>query len=611
MRRGTVWACVAGILFCVVLLGCSVSNAEMFVPSRIVENQMHERATTVTEQRLKCQLENVMASKKSGATLKTSLEKKFKIDDVKKVQEKCSGGVGIGKTISQQTNPVPTRVKTWVSDNAHFWKDVKDCSHIRRSSDIRGVEFQLDNYTEPKTVKDRKYVFVGLGDPSKDLKRQHVFGVYLLPCFAHRNKNDCSGAYNINVVDSKYLDPFEDPFEDPSQFQFQFRKFRKEAEKKVWSTRSRFYRFKTNDERGKRNMYTCGSGADDDKLPEGCSQTNYKGCEEAILKKWGKPLKTIFDKENNRRWCGRAFLTDRIAIIVNNDDPENHKFELYVNGILRFEGKTPAEHDYTYSPIFSANKKDDKHQIHHPSFIRNSTVTFKKDNDGQDIIGPSPAFVMMGGASTEGIEGYRYLGPNFERCQVFNKPKDSSPMSFVEKSLTTNAKSKSGNENRKCKPRVIDTGTGKQNALGVTSEGLGPASAFLGAGAGSGNMQNRAMPGLIAFEMDNNGKKTEKIVNNLQLVPDPNSLFGVQVKFECTSGTESLCCPTENRDIFVQVMDRTNTKDRTKMFYAHVSLEEGTTGLSMEWCTANSQQDCEHQFATRRRRLLGRKSSFC
>ena len=133
MRRGTVWTCVAGIVFGIILLGRSVSNAEMFVPSRIVENQMHERATTVTEQRLKCQLENVMASKKSGATLKTSLEKKFKIDDVKKVQEKCSGGVGIRKTISQQTNP--SRGWTWVRDNAHFWKDVKDCSHISRSSE--------------------------------------------------------------------------------------------------------------------------------------------------------------------------------------------------------------------------------------------------------------------------------------------------------------------------------------------------------------------------------------------------------------------------------------------------------------------------------------------
>jgi hypothetical protein len=113
------------------------------------------------------------------------------------------------------------------------------------------------------------------------------------------------------------------------------------------------------------------------------------------------------------------------------------------------------------------------------------------------------------------------------------------------------------------------------------------------------------MPELKAFKMDNVGTKTNEEIDNLELVPDPNSLLGVRVKFKCTSGTENLCCPTENRDIFVQVMDR------TKMFYAHVSLEEGTTGLSMEWCTANSQQDCEHQFATRRRRLLGGKSSFC
>jgi hypothetical protein len=195
----------------------------------------------------------------------------------------------------------------------------------------------------------------------------------------------------------------------------------------------------------------------------------------------------------------------------------------------------------------------------------------------------------------EGIQGYRYLGPNFDECQEFNKPKDSNT-GFIEKSLTTNAKSKLGNKNGMCKPKVIDTGTGKENGLSFTPDGLGPTAAVLGG----------FLPELKAFQMDNNGKKTNEEIDNLELVPDPNSLLGVRVKFKCTSGTENLCCPTENRDIFVQV-----TANK-KMFYAHVRLEEGTTGLSMEWCTANSQQECEQQFAKRRRRLLvGKKSSPC
>ena len=539
MRRGTVWACVAGIVFGIILLGRSVSNAEMFVPSRVIQKDGTE---SVTVRRLQCQLQNSRSGSPPG--LRTALE--IQIDQVKAKEVECGTDFST-KFVQQQT--ATSGENSWINDNAHFWSHVNDCAKVTRTSDIRGVEFQLDTYLEPTSAEDRKYVFVGLGKSKSDNTEkpdtENVFGVYLSPCFTG-NAKDCRGAYFINVADSKNAGP------------------------------DLFYHFTTNgqtDTREGRNRNTCGPHWDG------------------------------HNTESNRRWCGRAFLTDRIAIIVDNDDSNHHKFELYVNGILRFEGKQPAEHDYTYFPILSTHQTNEKHRIHHPSFIRDSTVTFQYNK-----IGPTRNFLdMMNGQfdTLEGIRGYRYLGPNFDECHEFNKPKDSS-VSFVEKSLTTNAKSKLGNKNGMCEPRVIDTGTGKNNALSFTAGGLGPITAFLGAGAD----RDVRMPELKAFKMDNDGKKTNEEIDNLELVPDPNSLLGVRVKFKCTSGTENLCCPTEDTDIFVQVMDR--TKGRTKMFYAHVRLDKGTTGLSMEWCTANSQQDCEHQFATRRRRLLvGRKSSFC
>ena len=116
MRRGTVWACVAGIVFGIILLGRSVSNAEMFVPSRVIQKDGTE---SVTVRRLQCQLQNSRSGSPPG--LRTALE--IQIDQVKAKEVECGTDFST-KFVQQQT--ATSGGNSWINDNAHFWSHVND-----------------------------------------------------------------------------------------------------------------------------------------------------------------------------------------------------------------------------------------------------------------------------------------------------------------------------------------------------------------------------------------------------------------------------------------------------------------------------------------------------